>query len=311
MKLDCAIIEDLLPLYHEGMLSEQSKQAVDEHIKDCPSCSKELKQLRESPALPQSPALPLNNFSKSIKKRRLLAVLLAGMLLLAAASAVVAYLTDYNYLSYQEGLVEVTRQADTLQVRHKAPGYSLEVNTSRDPERPGLTMIELSLFKPRFELLPVISRQARTPLIHQDGQVSMAQNATTLMLEDPQQAITVYYVKTGELSRLLPGTNSENEGWMNLPRLALAYYLRLVGIAFLVLLVLLLLFFHKERIRLVLLNLLGLPLSYLLAHLLIKGIFTLSYYSLLRDLIWILACAAFLYIAWLVFWRLRREQQEA
>ena len=37
MKLDCAIIEDLLPLYHEGMLSEQSKQAVDEHIKDCPS----------------------------------------------------------------------------------------------------------------------------------------------------------------------------------------------------------------------------------------------------------------------------------
>ena len=40
MKISCNIIEDLLPLYVDDMVSEDSRQLVEEHLKECPSCRK-------------------------------------------------------------------------------------------------------------------------------------------------------------------------------------------------------------------------------------------------------------------------------
>ena len=40
MKITCNIIEDLLPLYVDDMVSEDSRQLVEEHLKMCPACRK-------------------------------------------------------------------------------------------------------------------------------------------------------------------------------------------------------------------------------------------------------------------------------
>ena len=45
MKISCDVIRDLLPLYVEDMLSNDSKNIVDEHIEQCESCRDELKKL--------------------------------------------------------------------------------------------------------------------------------------------------------------------------------------------------------------------------------------------------------------------------
>lgn len=51
MKIPCDIIKDLLPLYNDGVCSEESVNAVEEHLTDCPDCTKELEKLKEdSPA---------------------------------------------------------------------------------------------------------------------------------------------------------------------------------------------------------------------------------------------------------------------
>ncbi|MBR6400592.1 MAG: zf-HC2 domain-containing protein [Firmicutes bacterium] len=34
----CEVIEDLLPLYYDGICSRETKIAVEEHIKNCKSC---------------------------------------------------------------------------------------------------------------------------------------------------------------------------------------------------------------------------------------------------------------------------------
>ena len=39
MKVKCPVIEDLLPLYIDGVCSEESKEIVEEHLKDCELCS--------------------------------------------------------------------------------------------------------------------------------------------------------------------------------------------------------------------------------------------------------------------------------
>ena len=52
MKIPCAVIRDLLPLYAEDLASEESKQVVDEHLADCPDCRARLETLRQ-PAVPE------------------------------------------------------------------------------------------------------------------------------------------------------------------------------------------------------------------------------------------------------------------
>ncbi len=47
MKYPCAIINDLLPLYADGVCSKESRQAVMEHLKDCACCRKEYEKMEQ------------------------------------------------------------------------------------------------------------------------------------------------------------------------------------------------------------------------------------------------------------------------
>ncbi|MDF2936625.1 MAG: hypothetical protein K0Q90_1998, partial [Paenibacillaceae bacterium] len=42
MKLSCDVIQDLLPLYHDGVCSQASKALVEEHLASCELCKSEL-----------------------------------------------------------------------------------------------------------------------------------------------------------------------------------------------------------------------------------------------------------------------------
>ena len=46
MKNDCSIIKDLLPLYAEDMVSEETAEYVKRHLCDCAECQKELASLK-------------------------------------------------------------------------------------------------------------------------------------------------------------------------------------------------------------------------------------------------------------------------
>lgn len=42
MMNNCDIVKDLLPLYKENLLSEESVKFVEDHLKSCPKCKKQL-----------------------------------------------------------------------------------------------------------------------------------------------------------------------------------------------------------------------------------------------------------------------------
>ena len=46
MKVNCNIIRDLLPLYADDACSEESRNMVDEHLKECPECANMLERLQ-------------------------------------------------------------------------------------------------------------------------------------------------------------------------------------------------------------------------------------------------------------------------
>ena len=48
MKVSCDIIRDLLPLYAENMVSQASRDMVDEHLRGCGECTGELGKLQKT-----------------------------------------------------------------------------------------------------------------------------------------------------------------------------------------------------------------------------------------------------------------------
>ena len=73
MKLSCKVIEDMLPMYYDGVCSEESAALVEEHLKECPHCSHILSELRSDIAAPEKNVddiKPLKKIQKSYKKMK-------------------------------------------------------------------------------------------------------------------------------------------------------------------------------------------------------------------------------------------------
>jgi predicted anti-sigma-YlaC factor YlaD len=60
MKTSCEIIKDLLPLYHDGVCSNDSKTMVEEHLAYCDSCKAELQAMDDE--------LPINNAEQNLNE---------------------------------------------------------------------------------------------------------------------------------------------------------------------------------------------------------------------------------------------------
>lgn len=69
---NCEIIQDLLPLYQDGICSNSSKQLIEEHLFTCPDCSLLMQKLQSSEIekqLVQEKTSVLTTHSKKEKKR--------------------------------------------------------------------------------------------------------------------------------------------------------------------------------------------------------------------------------------------------
>jgi predicted anti-sigma-YlaC factor YlaD len=104
MKVSCEIIKDLLPLYHDGICSNDSKTMVEEHLAYCDSCKAELQVIDD--------ALPINNAEQNLKeaeavkklsrrwKKGMNKSLLKGILITIAIVALVA-LVLYSFMDFR------------------------------------------------------------------------------------------------------------------------------------------------------------------------------------------------------------------
>ena len=73
MSLSCDVTRDLLPLYHDGVCSEESRALVEEHVALCPGCAGLLKELRGEIELShESPddLAPLEQIRNNVKRGR-------------------------------------------------------------------------------------------------------------------------------------------------------------------------------------------------------------------------------------------------
>ena len=115
MKNECSIVGDLLALWLDGLVSEDTAAFVEEHLDRCPACRARMEQLR-APAALQAAAQEARAFRDfaarwNKKRRRILAAFaalaLAAALLAACLFSAAAFGTA-NFVSAAAGLARVT-----------------------------------------------------------------------------------------------------------------------------------------------------------------------------------------------------------
>ena len=70
-EMNCNVIRDLLPLYEDNAVSEDTAQLVRDHLKDCPACREALRRMRVPVSIPpdNEPEL-LSRFEQRVKRAK-------------------------------------------------------------------------------------------------------------------------------------------------------------------------------------------------------------------------------------------------
>ena len=303
MDKTCSIVQDLLPLYEEDMLREETKKFVDGHLAQCAACRAELDALKTDVKPASVSAQPLRDLKRQLRRKKLTAVLLAVTLALTLATAGFAYLTAPQYLPYNAAdwsvhepdasLDAVLNGEEHICIEPLTPVSGTEVESVIDPDS-GETVYIISAW--------------RTLLDKWLGKLDTVNgNGDKLILLDTTNCRVVYYAQNnGQANMVLYGERSG--GVISLPRLALGYYVLLsltlfitLGIAFFVC--------RRKKTGKALGYLALIPASYLAGHLLVKGLTTTSY-QMQRDFSLIVFAAVLIYSAVLLALSLLRQKRE-
>jgi|GEM_PF-1684608 len=81
MKLSCAIVQDLLPLYEEELCSPESREAVRAHLAQCPHCAGQTRTLEIEEFTPDNAEKAVSRSFRKVRRRWIASILLVLFLL--------------------------------------------------------------------------------------------------------------------------------------------------------------------------------------------------------------------------------------
>lgn len=332
---ECGIVEDLLPLYKEGLTRPDTSQFIEEHLAACGNCRSRLAELEAGPMLPPPMAerAPLAALRRRMLQTRLRAAAMAALLAAAILCSVFGYLTAPQYLTREQAqlaIVPDSQQEHLLRLAAESLEQKLtallDEKAAPAPEAdptPPVQETDTAAAGP-VALLVRCGGAWHAQLQSQPaegGGTTYTLTAWNTLLDGwgpagEHASLTIpwqvgdslYYTPNdGTESVLLYGSGlPDGGGLVTLPRLALGWYLLAAAgaaVAFGGAWALL----RKKKAAPVLGALFWAPVCYLAGHLLVKGPHTLSY-NLPRDLSLILLIALLLWSTALLaaaLWRAR------
>ena len=119
-ELPCAVVEDLLPAYVEGLTSEETTAAVEAHLASCPACAAKRAAMgaEEGPS-PEEAAETARevDYLKAVRRRsrrRVAAAILCTVLVLAAAALLKIFVIGTAGEAHHVALAYTEESGDTL-----------------------------------------------------------------------------------------------------------------------------------------------------------------------------------------------------
>lgn len=298
MNKECDLIRDLLPLYTENLVSDYTRNVVDEHLNDCPECRNKLDSYKNVPAFSSNMEMaPLKSLKKMllIKKIQTIAFTVAFICILITAAF--AYLTIPQYIPYSKDLLTITEASDgtlTINFSETVSDYHYE-KTKLEGD---CTHYFIEAWYTKLDILLDRKSPQRLTITPEDGEIyNIFYNQNVSDSVPDKEEVLIYSTSL-----------YNNYGVYTLPRLALSYYFMLALILCVIFAIVWLIFFKKKQIRIWIERLLLLPFSYMLGHICIKG-FSSSSYAMQRDFSFIILTAFFIYLTLLCGINLYRKRK--
>lgn len=276
----CNIIKDLLSLYKENLLSDESKKFVEDHLKSCSECENLLKDQIE---IESKNTKPLDFVEKRIKKESRYFTLAVVALLGSIFIFIISYLNAPRHFEYEKGLYRVYRGDDIYTVEFSDKVSGIDYTDTEDA-------IYLDGYSTKYDEIFNKDRPRKSLTFHKDN--------LKMVLYQNHEKMPNMIIGSGEVRQTL------------LPRLFLGFYARLSIIGFLgmALIMFSLEKFRKKSISLPIKTLLiGAPLSLFLGIISIKGFNTATYYPV-TDFKYILLLSLGIYL-FLIFLSIFRDQK--
>ncbi len=137
---ECDMIKDLLPLYADDVCSDESRRAVEAHIKDCPDCKAELEKLGKNVVVsPQKDADVLKRIKKRLRIEKITVGIISCLSIVCVVLGIVMFLLntdqsmDVNKYDIKENVYAVERDnAVWLCIKGKAGSFDYMFPTVSD-----------------------------------------------------------------------------------------------------------------------------------------------------------------------------------
>lgn len=294
MKNECSIVCDLLPLYAEDMVSEDTAEFVKEHLGNCPTCRAELEKLRKpvqpvaAQHVPDIDAEPLKRLKKALLMDKVQAILCTAAVLLALMLSGLSFLTAPEYFAYSQELVTVTEGANgeaTISFSSEITNYKLQrIADPADKQ----TVYHLEVWTCAWDRMFSKPGAQDVTVKPENGHELLIYFTQFINQSSSNSAVCIY----GEIE-------PDSGGWMALPGLSMGYWLAINIVLLVILGVIWLNLRKKEKPRRLVERLILIPIAYMLGHLCVLGFHTLSY-SEWRDAQMILAIGILFYCAMLL-----------
>ena len=294
MKNECSIVCDLLPLYAEDMVSEDTAEFVKEHLGNCPTCRAELEKLRKpvqpvaAQHVPDIDAEPLKRLKKALLMEKVQAILCTAAVLLALMLSGLSFLTAPEYFAYSQELVTVTEGANgeaTISFSSEITDYKLQRIADLADKQ---TVYHLEVWTCAWDRMFSKPGAQDVTVKPENGHELLIYFTQFINQSSSNSAVCIY----GEIE-------PDSGGWMALPGLSMGYWLAINIVLLVILGVIWLNLRKKEKPRRLVERLILIPIAYMLGHLCVLGFHTLSY-SEWRDAQMILAIGILFYCAMLL-----------
>lgn len=218
-KINCEIIEDVMPLYVDYLASKSTREMVDTHLKECENCRKKMQKMQQNVIVPmEMETEPIKKIQKKIQKKNQMIAFISGFIILILAILAVIHLNSPILIDNYEDAVNVKESKDgkiSLVLSERVKGYSL---TEMNGEEGAEGVYSLSCWDTKWNQL-FASEQEREINIS-DKNITQIYYYSPKTLNEQQDAL-IYD----------DGTNIiKNNGIITLPRLVLYYYLFFAGI---------------------------------------------------------------------------------
>jgi len=276
----CEIIKDLLPLYEENLLSEESKTFVEDHLKTCPECKNLLKEDIE---IENKNTKPLDFVEKRIKKETRYFTLAVISLIGSILIFIISYLNTPRHIEYEKDLFKVYKNDEIYTVEFNDLVSGIDYTDTEDA-------IYLDAYTTKYDEIFNKNSPNKSLTFHKDD--------LKMVLYQNHDSMPNMVIGSGEVRQTL------------LPRLVFGLYAWMSIIGFFVIAFAI---FLQEKLRKKSLSLpiktilIGGPLSLFLGIISIKGFNTASYYPM-TDFKYILLLSLGIYL-FLIFLSIYREQK--